>query len=97
MVIVPEHTERHRVVNPDYDGTQSYVPRSQRPEWVAVGLLGKLLARDDGTCRPGGYCRPNAEGVATDSQTGYRVLKRTGIYQVMVVIHPLQFSQPTKN
>ena len=28
--------------NPDYDPSITYIPRSQRPEWAAVGLLGKL-------------------------------------------------------
>jgi hypothetical protein len=47
VVIPPEATTipnvgRHRVVNPDYDATQPYVPRSQRPEWVLVGLLGRV-------------------------------------------------------
>ncbi len=87
--IVPERKEMQKLVNPEYDSTKSYIPRSKRPEWVAVGLLGKLLVRDDGTCRPGGYGRPNAVGIATDSQRGYRVLKRTGSNQVSVLIHPL--------
>jgi hypothetical protein len=89
VVIVPERKEMQKLVNPEYDCTKSYIPRSKRPEWVAVGLLGKLLVRDDGTCRPGGYGRPNAAGIATDSQRGYRVLKRTGSNQVSVLIHPL--------
>ncbi|ETT47620.1 hypothetical protein MHI48_18045 [Paenibacillus sp. FSL H7-0942] len=29
---------------------------TERPEWVAVGMMGKLLIRDDGTCRENGYC-----------------------------------------
>lgn len=28
--------------NPEYDPSITYIPRSQRPEWAAVGLLGKL-------------------------------------------------------
>lgn len=36
--------ERHKQ-NPDYDPTQTYIPRSQRPEWCAVGLLGQLRLR----------------------------------------------------
>ncbi len=28
--------------NTDYDPSITYIPRSQRPEWAAVGLLGKL-------------------------------------------------------
>lgn len=33
------------VVNPDYDSSQAYVPRSKRPEWCTVGLMGKLAIR----------------------------------------------------
>ena len=31
-----------RKLNPDYDPAIKYTPRSQRPEWSAVGLMGKL-------------------------------------------------------
>lgn len=31
--------------NPAYDPTRPYVPRSQRPEWVLVGLLGQVPVR----------------------------------------------------
>jgi len=53
---------------------------------VAVGLVGKILVRDDGTCQVGGYCKPNNEGVATASENGYRVMKRTGQNQVLVLV-----------
>lgn len=29
--------------NPAYDPTQVYIPRSQRPEWFLVGLMGRVL------------------------------------------------------
>lgn len=32
-------------VNPAYDPDNKYVPRSQRPEWDAVGFMGKLAMR----------------------------------------------------
>ncbi|MFE4403911.1 peptidase G2 autoproteolytic cleavage domain-containing protein, partial [Bacillus subtilis] len=63
-----------------------YIPRSQRPEWVAVGLLGKLLVRDDGTCEVNSYCKSNDEGIATKANQGYRVLERTGPNQVLVLV-----------
>ena len=34
-----------RRLNPDYDDTQTYVPREERQEWVTVGLMGKLRIR----------------------------------------------------
>ena len=52
-VIVPENATiktrdengnrfTHPRLNPNYDPTQEYVPRSERKEWCAVGLVGKL-------------------------------------------------------
>ena len=36
------HPLMRRKLNPDFDPGRDYVPRSQRPEWVCVGLKGKL-------------------------------------------------------
>jgi hypothetical protein len=38
-------TERHPKLNPEYDESQEYIPREQRPEWNCVGLLGQLRLR----------------------------------------------------
>lgn len=84
-VIIPERTETQPVLNPAWDNTREFVPRCKRCEWVAVGLMGKILIRDDGTCLVNGYCKPNDEGIATASSEGYRVMKRTGENQVLVL------------
>ncbi len=63
-------------INPDYDPKQKYVPREERKEWGCVGLLGKLIVNDDGTCKPNGYCIPSDKGIATAAETGFRVLSR---------------------
>ena len=68
--------EKVRKLNPEYDSTKKYIPRSQRLEWDAVGLLGKIIVDDDGTCVPGGYCSCNDEGIATATADGYYVMKR---------------------
>ncbi|OQB13739.1 MAG: hypothetical protein BWY15_01588 [Firmicutes bacterium ADurb.Bin193] len=86
-IIIPAHTETQPMLNPEWDPQREYVPRAKRPEWVCVGLLGKLLVRDDGTCVPGGYCMPNAQGVATAAESGYRVMKRTGENQVEIMFY----------
>lgn len=97
-VVVPETTDTEGnvirsafaktepILNPEWDNSKNYIPRLQRPEWVAVGVVGKLLVRDDGTCEAGGYCKPDDEGNATAASTGYRVMKRTGpnIVQIFV-------------
>ena len=38
-------TRPSRTKNPDYDPSRDYVPRSQRREWDAIGLVGKLVVR----------------------------------------------------
>ena len=77
-VIIPAHTERRQKLNPDYDPTQAYVPRSQRPEWAAVGMLGKLVALEDGTCWVDGWAAVGEGGVAVGSEerTKYRVMEK---------------------
>ena len=84
-VLIPTHTDTRAVINPEWDSKKVYIPRSRRPEWVTVGLFGKLLLRDDGTCNAGGFCRPGAGGAATAADTGYRVLKRMDTDQILIL------------
>ena len=87
-IIIPAHTERRQKLNPDYDPAQTYVPRSDRPEWDAVGLLGKLVAVDDGTCVPNGWATVGEGGAATASpeRTRYRVMARLDERHVRILI-----------
>ncbi|PEC98264.1 hypothetical protein CN501_29900 [Bacillus cereus] len=85
-VIHSSFTKKEPILNPEWDSSHEYVPRLQRPEWVPIGLVGKLLVRDDGTCEPKKYCKPNNEGIATVSSEGYRVMKRTGPNQIMILV-----------
>jgi hypothetical protein len=62
------------IINPEYDPTLEYISRDNRPEWDVVGLLGQVLVRQDGTLKVNGYAGC-INGVATDSDHGYRVLK----------------------
>lgn len=84
-IIIPERTEKQHVLNPEWDNTKEYISRLKRPEWAAVGLLGQILIRDDGTCQVNGCCRPNEEGIATASKEGYRVMERTGANQILIL------------
>lgn len=61
---------------PEYDPERPYVQRSERKEWSAVGMLGVLSVRDDGSCKVNGFCKLADGGIATASDTGYRVVKR---------------------
>ena len=71
--------------NPEYDPDREYVSREERHEWAPIGLLGVLSVRDDGTCQVNGYCTVADGGIATASETGYRVIKRVNDHVVKVV------------
>lgn len=76
-------------LNPNYDDTLEYIPRSERPEWSAVGLIGTLAIVDDGTCQVGGYCTWNEDGVATATDPGkdnYRVIERVSDNIIKAII-----------
>ena len=71
--------------NPDYNPEQAYIERDKRPEWAAVGMLGVLTVRDDGTCQVNGFCQVAGGGIATAAETGYRVIKRVNDNIIKVV------------
>ncbi|MFJ8262725.1 peptidase G2 autoproteolytic cleavage domain-containing protein [Rummeliibacillus sp. NPDC094406] len=85
-VIWEAHQEYRPISNPEHNYDEEYIPREQRPEWSPVGIVGKLLVRDDGTCGVNGFCKPNDEGIATSSTDGYRVMKRVSENIVQVFI-----------
>lgn len=62
----------------DYDPEKEYIPRLERSEWTIIGMLGKLILDDDGTCEVNGYARPGKDGIATKGtrENGYRVVER---------------------
>jgi hypothetical protein len=72
--------------NPSYDKSLTYIQRSERPEWSAVGMVGVLSVRDDGTCKVNGYCKVAEGGIATKATSGYRVIKRVNDHIVKVVL-----------
>lgn len=76
LCIRPETSSMRPKINPDYDSSSPYTPRSKRPEWDVIGMLGVLRVRDDGTCQVNGYCTVADGGIATTSAQGYRVLGR---------------------
>jgi hypothetical protein len=71
---IDENGERIKKQNPEYDPTKEYIPREQRKEWSPVGLVGKILTRQDGTLSVGDFAGC-INGIATKSDKGYRVLK----------------------
>ena len=78
-VIIEAWTEHIHApkTNPAYDPNKPYINRRNRPEWSAVGMMGKLYVRDDGTAQVNGYVTAK-DGIAThsDSKTNMRVMKR---------------------
>ena len=70
------------IPNPDYiEQDENYIPRSERPEWNVVGLVGQVFTRIDATVSVNDYIKAD-KGVGTkDNNNGYyRVLEITTPY-----------------
>lgn len=64
-------------INPEYDESKPYTNRKERPEWDAVGMMGKLYVRDDGTAKINGYVvAVNGIATAAEGRTNMRVMER---------------------
>ena len=87
-LIVEEHTEEQLKVSSEYDSTKKYIARNERPEWAAIGLLGKLVCLDDGTAKANEYVKPNENAVATfsETKTKYRVMRRIDESHIQIMI-----------
>lgn len=75
-------TEILPVDSEEYDNSKGYIPRENRKEWSAVGLIGQLRVRQDGTLSVGDKCTCNDQGIAT------KTTKTTKAWYVMKVITP---------
>lgn len=75
-------------LNPDYDPSQNYVPRADRKEWDAVGMIGKLHVNDDGSCVVGKYAKVDTNGIITnsDERTNMRVMRRISDNVVLILM-----------
>lgn len=81
------YDESHNLIlNESYNDTLEYVPRGARKEYDKVGLLGQLVVQDDGTCEVNGYCTASVNGVATKSDSGYRVIKRIDETHIKIIL-----------
>lgn len=72
-------------LNPLFDSTKEHIERRFRKEWSAIGMLGVLTVRDDGTCKVNGFCQVTKGGIATNSNKGYRVIKRVAKNIIKIV------------
>ncbi len=89
-VTVKESTGFHVYpkMNPDYDPNREYVNRADRQEWDAIGMIGKLYVRDDGSCVVNGYAKVGSNGIATysETKTNMRVMKRVSEEIIFVLL-----------
>ena len=75
-----------RKINPEYNPKEKYIPRNKRQEWDYVGMMGKLLIKQDGTLTAGSFCKPNAYGIATKAENGYYVMKVINETQALILL-----------
>ena len=68
---------------PEYDMTRPYIPRSARPEWIPVGILGKIYVRDNGECAVGKKC-DCLNGIAVPGKS-WHVLERVDASTIRVL------------
>ena len=75
------------IVSDEYDRKMKYIPRADRPEWSPIGLVGRLIIVDDGSCKVGGYVSArHGIGTACFAKTAAKVLKRVDETHVEVLI-----------
>ena len=82
----PAREETRPIISPNYDPTQTYIPREQRKEFGKFAMLGKLVVEDDGTCEVGGYCYPDDNGIATKRYDGFYVMARVDQNHVKIFV-----------
>gem|GEM_PF-1867762 len=75
------------ILSADYDPNREYIPRSKRPEWAAIGLVGRLIVTDNGKCVPGGYVSARSgKAVPTLTQTKIMCLKRIDSAHIEILV-----------
>lgn len=86
--IIPAQTKSVPKLNPDYNNKEEYLPRSKRPEWDAVGMMGKLVVIDDGSCEVNGWCKVGecGKGTKSETRTHYRVMERLDDNHIQILI-----------
>lgn len=85
-------SEEEQYIEPSssYDSSLEYRSRQSRDEWSPVGLLGKLVCIDDGSCEVDSYAKPLENGIATGSKkkTPYRVVERIDDSHIRIFLKP---------
>lgn len=81
----------NQIISDDFNEDLEYIPRKERKEWSPIALLGKVVLRDDGTCKVSGYAHIDHDGIATKSSnrsnSDLLVIQRIDSEHVMVLLH----------
>lgn len=89
------YTVHKKIKSGLYKENSEYAQRTTRPEWQAVTINGKCIVYDDGTCKPGEWCKPklctdyDSAGIATAGVNGdekYYVLRRLSENTVLIIM-----------
>jgi len=78
-------------LNDKYNDKLKYIQRKDRDNWIPVGMLGKLLVIDNGTCQVNKFCKISNDGTAIpyDRKDGniphYRVIKRNNDKTIFII------------
>ena len=84
-----EYSGTRPILNPEYDNTLTYISRFDRKEWAAVGMLGVLPVRHDGTAKVNGYVTVTKDGIATSCErntpNSWRVIKENSESVVEII------------
>lgn len=76
-----------RQLSDDYEPEREYIPRSKRREWAPVGMVGRLVIRDNGKCQPGGYVSARQGiGMPTFTETRARCIRRLDGSHVEIIV-----------
>lgn len=83
---------KQAVINENYDPNKEYIDRVNRDDWIPVGLLGKLLVLDYGTCEVNKYCKVGPDGSAVPYNKEidgniphWRVIKRFNDKRIFII------------
>lgn len=81
--------DRIRLATADDDYILGVISSVEHPDYSDyVGLIGRLVVIDDGTCEVNGYCKVGENGVATssDEKSNYRVMARVDDTHIEVLV-----------
>ena len=88
VIVEPARTEIRQKLNLNYNSNEPYIPRSERKEWDVVGMLGKLVLIDDGSCIVDKCCTVGEGGIGTHSEeeTKFYVMNRIDERHIRVLV-----------